>query len=82
MNTITETPAITATARYELVQTLAHAGGGSSSHRNTFAGRADAARKERIDRLRKQGRPFMLDGKSVIFDERNGDQVRLEWVQL
>jgi hypothetical protein len=72
----------TAAAKYELLQTVAYATGGSSSHRATFAGRAEDARKERIGRLRTQSRPFMLDGKSVIYDERSGDQVRLEWVQL
>jgi hypothetical protein len=79
-NTMTTTPE-TAAAGYELLQTFAYAEGGSASHRSTFAGSAAQARKERIERLRKQGRAYMLDGNSVIFDERNGDQVRLEWVQ-
>lgn len=71
----------TAAGTYELLQTFAYVEGGSASHRSTFAGSAADARKSRIERLRKQGRPFMQDGKSVIYDERNGDQVRLQWVQ-
>lgn len=77
--------AVTSTAaapKHELLQTVAHATGGSSSHRATFAGTAMEARKDRIGRLRAQGRAHMIDGKSVIYDERSGDQVRLEWVQL
>lgn len=79
MDTITET---TTAPRYELMQTFAYAEGGSNFHRSEFTGSAADARKERIDRLKKQGRPHLLEGNAVIYDERNGDQVRLEWVQL
>ncbi|MGX5718384.1 hypothetical protein [Arthrobacter sp. MAHUQ-56] len=80
MNTTAETSP--ATPRYELLQTFAYAEGGSNFHRSTFTGSAAEARKERIDRLKKQGRRHLLEGNAVTYEEPNGDQVRLEWVQL
>lgn len=82
MNTAADTsPSAPVTPQYELMRTVARAGGGSSSSRSTFEGSAKAARKAQISELRRLNQPHALDCNSVIFDEPNGDQVRLEWIQ-
>lgn len=82
MNTTAENTSSTPAApQYELMRTVARAGGGSSSSRSTFEGNAKAARKAQINELKKLKQPHMLDCNSVIFNEPNGDQVRLEWIQ-
>lgn len=81
MNTTTDTAATTA-PRYELVQVTALSEGGSRPHRSTFEGLAAEARKERIARLKSAKRTYWLEGNAVTYVETNGDQTRLEWVQL
>lgn len=54
MNTTAENTSSTPAApQYELMRTVARAGGGSSSSRSTFEGNAKAARKAQINELKK-----------------------------
>lgn len=87
MSTAAETAINTDTTeipRYELLQTFTHSDGYTDSHRTTFYGTANKARKERIDRLKAAGRKYKLDGDTVTYAGvgLNGYETRLEWVQL